>query len=394
MTLHMTQHMTQHRATTRLRQAVACCLGLIALAILGCDKAAPPTPVTRNALELPVATVAVATLPVAWNAVGTVVSDQRIDVTSKMTGYIRTLHVREGEPVKAGQLLASLDGSDVDGGIHQAQGAVDTAAALLADAQADLGRYQNLFDAGSIAEVQLRKARLQRDTLTEQLKSARAALDTARAQRDYTSIVSPTAGVVVARYRQAGDLATPGAPILTVESPDLLMFDTFVTDAHLAKIVVGDAVEVKVEGALVTGRVARIVPSSDPVTRKFQVKVALPAHPAIRPGIFGRAQFLLDGRKQPVIHPTWLVERGGLRGVFVVDEDQRAHFRWLRTQREWPDKIEVVSGLSAGETVVAANDPRLREGDTIVPAHSRADPAPATGSDLDGERADSVGAAP
>lgn len=382
---------------TRLRFFAAGGFWAMALLIQGCGESTPPVASARNQLELPVATVAEATLPVGWNAVGTVVSDQRVDVTSKMTGYIRTLHVREGEPVKAGQLLVSLDASDVDGGIRQARSAVETAAAMLADAKDDLTRYQNLFDAGSVAEVQLRKARLQHDTLAEQLQSARAALATASAQRDYTSIASPADGVVVARYRQTGDLAAPGSPILTVESPHLLMFDTYVTDAHLAKINVGDPVAVTVEGAQVTGQVARVVPSSDPVTRKFQVKVALPENPALRPGVFGRAQFQMGGTRQVVVDPAWLAERGGLRGVFVVDRDQRAHFRWLRTRREWADKIEVVSGLSTGETVVARADPRLREGDKIIPTNpgSAMAPAPAgAGSDLDGKRADATGAAP
>lgn len=385
------------RTMTQFRLFAACGFWAMALLIQGCGESTPPAAITRKPLELPVATVAEATLPVGWNAVGTVVSDQRVDVASKMTGYIRTLHVREGEPVKAGQLLVSLDASDVDGGIRQAHGAVETAAAMLADAKADLARYQSLFDAGSIAEVQLRKARLQHDTLAEQVQSARAALATARAQRDYTSIVSPTDGVVVARYRQTGDLAAPGSPILTVESPHLLMFETYVTDAHLAKINAGDPVAVTVEGAQVTGQIARVVPSSDPVTRKFQVKIALPENPALRPGVFGRAQFQLGGTRQIVIHPAWLAERGGLRGVFVVDRDQRAHFRWLRTGREWADKIEVVSGLSAGETVVARADPRLREGDTVIPTTpgSAVDSTPAAaGSDPDGKRADSAGAAP
>jgi RND family efflux transporter MFP subunit len=356
---------------------------VVALILAGCGgETAPATTTGRAPLSLPTARVVEVELPVGWSAVGTVVSDQRIDVSSKISGYIRVLHVREGEAVKAGQLLVSLDGADVEGSIHQAQGAVDTAEALLADANADLTRYQNLFDAGSIAEVQLRKARVQRDTLAEQVRSAQTALATARAQRDYSRIVSPHDGVVVARYRQSGDLAVPGQPILTVESPRLLMFDTYVTDAQLAHIHIGDAVAVTLDGAEVTGTVARIVPSSDPVTRKFQVKIALSPGPAIRAGSFGRALFQLGGTRQLVVHPSWLAERGGLRGVFVVDTEQRAHFRWLRTRREWPERIEVVSGLSAGETVVAASDPRLRDGDVIVaapaaaPAADVAAPAP------------------
>jgi len=343
----------------------ACCCAVLS----GCGDAAPPAPEPEpSSWELPTARVVEAALPVTWEAVGTLVSEARVEVASRASGYIRELHVHEGERVRAGQLLVTLDDSDIEAAVRQAQSAVDAAAAQLADARIDLARYQNLYAAGSIAEVQLRKARLQRDTLAEQLAGAQAGLKAAQAQRDYVCILSPTDGVVVARQRQRGDLAAPGAPILTVESTAQLLFATYVTDAYLDDIALGDEVAVRVDGKRFAGRVARIVPSSDPVTRKFEVKVALPGDAALRPGSFGRAEFVLGERVQPVIAPGWLVERGGLKGVFVVDAEQRARFRWVRTQREWPDRIEVVAGLRPGEIVIAGSDPRLRDGDRVRPA--------------------------
>ncbi len=347
----------------RVSILVAACLGA---ALSGCGDTAPPAPAAEPAAwALPTARVVEAALPVTWEAVGTVVSEARVEIASRTSGYIRDLHVHEGDAVQAGQLLATLDDSDIEAAVRQAQSAVAAAAGQLADAGIDLSRYRNLYEAGSIAEVQLRKARLQRDTLGEQLASAQAALQSARAQREYVRIVSPTAGVVVARHRQRGDLAAPGVPILTVESAAQLMFATYVTDAYLNAIALGDEVAVRLADVRLSGRIARIVPSSDPVTRKFEVKVALPADAALRPGRFGRAEFVLGARRQPVIEPGWLVERGGLKGVFVVDAEQRARFRWVRTRREWPDRIEVVAGLRAGEIVIAKSDPRLRDGDRI-----------------------------
>ena len=342
---------------------VAVCLGV---ALVGCGDAGSPAPAPEPATwALPTAKVAAAALPVTWEAVGTVVSEARVEVASRASGYIRDLHVHEGDSVRAGQLLVTLDDSDIEAAVHQAESAVAAASAQLDDARIDLTRYQNLYAAGSVAEVQLRKAQLQHDTLAEQLAGARAGLKSARAQRGYVRILSPTDGVVVARQRQRGDLAAPGVPILTVESATQLMFATFVTDSYLSHIALGAEVAVRLNGSRLGGRVARIVPSSDPVTRKFEIKVALPADPALRPGRFGRAEFVLGTRRRPVIEPAWLVERGGLKGVFVVDAGQRAHFRWIRTEREWPDRIEVVAGLRAGEIVVARSDPRLRDGDTI-----------------------------
>ena len=82
--------------------------------------------------------------------------------------------------------------------------------------------------------------------------------------------------------------------------------------------------------------------------------------------MFGRAAFQIGESKLLVVPRQALVERGGLYGVFVVDGEGKAHFRWLHTGREWPDRVEVTAGLQPGERLVAAPDSALRDGDRIV----------------------------
>jgi len=74
----------------------------------------------------------------------------------------------------------------------------------------------------------------------------------------------------------------------------------------------------------------------------------------------------------PVVPRQALVERGGLYGVFVVDGEGNAYFRWLRTGREWPDRVEVTAGLQSGERLVMVPDSALRDGDRIVGSEARA----------------------
>ncbi|TAL06228.1 MAG: hypothetical protein EPO03_07300 [Porticoccaceae bacterium] len=97
------------------------------------------------------------------------------------------------------------------------------------------------------------------------------------------------------------------------------------------------------------------------------MKIALPEAPGLAPGLFGRAHFNLGDETLLTMPRTALVERGGLTGVFVVDAEQRARFRWLRTRREWPDRIEVTAGLEPGERIIARAVPRLPEGTRIDP---------------------------
>jgi RND family efflux transporter MFP subunit len=342
-------------------------LALSAL-LSACGKApeAQPQPAPKS-WDLAVVKVATAGLPIDYTTVGSVVSDQRIEVTSRMSGYIHELLVREGDRVRRGQIIARLDGADVEGSIRQSRAGVGAASSALADAQIDFERFQRLYERASVSENEWRKVRLKRDAARESLNQAQAAQDTANAQRAYVDIRSPDDGVVVARLKQAGDLAAPGAPMLTLEVGRALLFETSVSEAHVAAIAVGSRARVKIDALtqVFEGTVSRVVPSGDPVTRSYLVKVALPETAGLMPGMFGRASFAVGDSPSLLVPAQALVERGGLRGVFLVDEAGLARFRWLRTGREWPDRIEVTAGLAAGERIVAAVDPGLREGDRI-----------------------------
>jgi RND family efflux transporter MFP subunit len=306
--------------------------------------------------------------PLEYTTIGSVVSDQRINVSSKLTGYIREILALEGDRVRRGQILARIDGSDVEGGVRQGEAATASAEALFHDARIDLDRFQRLFERGSISDYEFRKIRVRFDAAREALNNARAGLDTSLAQRAYAEIRSPADGVVVARIKRAGDLAVPGAPILTLESGRGLLFETFVEESRVAAIAVGKPVEVRIDvlAAPLKGTVSRVVPSGDPISRSYQVKIALPETIGLMPGMFGRAGFVIGESRLPLVPRLALVERGGLRGVFVVDGENRARFRWLRTGREWPDRVEVTAGLNSGERLVAASEPALRDGDHII----------------------------
>jgi RND family efflux transporter MFP subunit len=349
---------------------------MLAVCLIACHRnhGVEPQPVPQ-ARNLPVITVSVGA-PVEYTTVGSVVSDQRVDVTSRLSGYIRAVLVHEGDRVRRGQVLVRLDASDVEGGIRQSQAGVSAAQAAFRDAEADREHFQRLFEHETVSDNELRKVVLKDEAARETLNQARAVYDTACAQREYAVIKSPVDGTVVARVKLAGDLAVPGAPILTLESEHGLLFEAFVDvdRESMSTIAVGKPVEVRIDGlsAPLKGTVSRLVSSADPATRSYQMKIALPETAGLTPGMFGRAVFQIGENKSLVVPRQALVERGGLSGVFVVDEDGKAHFRWLHIGREWPDRVEVTAGLKIGERLVAAPDSALRDGDRIagIEAHN------------------------
>lgn len=320
-------------------------------------------------------TVAVAAreLPLLYTGTGSVVSDQRVDIDSRVSAYIRAIEVREGQRVAEGQLLATLDAHGVEAAIRATVAARDQALAARDDAARDVHDAQILNGIGAASGVNLRKARLQLQTASETLAAAEAELARAQSERQYVRILSPIDGLVVARHRRAGDLALPGVPLLTVESDSVLLFETQVAERVVGAIQAGDAVQVSIDalGASLQGEVQRRVASGDPVTRRFLVQVRLPRTEGLLPGMFGRALFTVGAREAIVVPAAAVVERGGLRGVYVVGDEARVRFRWLRTEHASGQGIVVSAGLDSGERIVAAPPQEMREGDLVaVPANA------------------------
>jgi RND family efflux transporter MFP subunit len=323
----------------------------------------------QRKIHMPTEVVQTADIPDIDSEPGSVISDERIDVTSRVVGFIRNLDVREGQKVGRGDVLVQIDPADVNSAIRQTQAGVAAAKDDLADAERDLKAFSTGATQGWVSADTRRKAQVRRDIAQTALTKTEAALASAQAQQAYTTISSPVDGVVVARYKHRGDMATAGVPILTIESMEVLLFRIFVSESNVGRITPNMAASVRIDaphGDAIKGAVRRIIPSGDPVTRRYEVDVAFPVSPEILPGMFGRAVFILGSSPAPVIPKQVLVQRGGLDGVFVVDGRNVAHFRWLRLGREWNELIEVISGLSAGEKILSRVDNTVKDGVVIL----------------------------
>lgn len=343
--------------------------GSILLILSACNEEhtvyAPPAAKT---FELPVMTVQLVPIPRIYTVPGSVKSDERIQVSSRISGYIQNISVHEGDQVTKGAILVKIDPTEVEGAIRQTLAAVQTANTALSDAERDTARLSGLQKKGVVSNETLRKAKVLRDVARSTLAEAKAALDTAQAARRYVSVKSPFNGIVVMRHKQVGDLATPGVPVLTIESRARLLLRTSVAESRIRNIHTGEQVQVEIDALgknEIAGVVLRVIPSGDPVTRRYDVEISLPNKPGIYPGMFGRAHFILGSDTSPVVPKAAIVERGGLRGVFVLDQERAVKFRWLRMGREWADRVEIIVGLKDGETILSQNDRRVHDGDVI-----------------------------
>ncbi|MGL1956937.1 MAG: efflux RND transporter periplasmic adaptor subunit [Colwellia sp.] len=340
---------------------------LVLFVIVGCKNEVVINSKVEKTWDAAVLKVKKVKHPVNYKSIGSVVSDQRIGVASRATGFIRNILVLEGDFVSKDQLLISLDSSDVEGAIEQAKAAVNSAKLTVIDADLDVERYKDLFKRGSVSENTMRKTQLFRDRAKDSLVKAETALSTAQSQRQYIQILSEIQGVVVERHLRKGDLATPGKPILTIESSQELFFDTYVAESQISKIQKGAKVDVSIDALdqKIEGIIARVVPAGDSTTRRYKVKIVLKNHDGLLSGMFGRVNFVLGEKPAVVIPKSALIERGGLIGVFVVNEHKEAHFRWLQLGTKKADLVEVRAGLLANESIVLHGKPQIREGDLI-----------------------------
>jgi RND family efflux transporter MFP subunit len=267
--------------------------------------------------------------------------------------------------------------AEVESAIPELENATAAAKANLDLAQATFNRMEELAAKKSISnqEFDEASARLKAAQANyEMTRSRRTQLDSKMAQvdqevraagimRDYAKLAAPFSGVVINKTVEPGNLATPGAPLLTIEQDGLYRLEASVDESKLASVRVGQAVEAVIDASdrKVNARVTEIVPSVDSASRSYIVKLDLPSMPQLRTGMFGRAIFPMGMEKVVAIPVAALMDRGQLQSVFVV-EDGVAHTRLVTTGRRTKDGVEVLSGLNAGETLVVPIPQGLQDG--------------------------------
>jgi RND family efflux transporter MFP subunit len=337
----------------------------------GHDGEAPAPTGTSVAAQV----VAVASGTIAETDVvpGSVVAEQRVEVASRLMGYIRTIAVNEGDAVKPGQLLFSIDPTDIQGQVNQARAGVAQADAALADAKTDFERFANLYKDESVSRQTYEKMELKFRVAQSQATAARAGLQTADAQLHYADVRSPIDGIVSQKLAASGDLAAPGRPVLVVENPARLQIQTAVSDATFAHLKLGDVVSIEVDGSPtpIEARIARLVAAADAASHTHLVKLDLPATAGLRSGAFARAYFVTGSREGVRVPEAALQRRAGIAGVMVIDDQGIAHYRMVSAGTRSGGMVEIQAGLSGGERIALDAAGALNSGDHVTPAGSR-----------------------
>jgi RND family efflux transporter MFP subunit len=344
-------------------------------------------------VKAPVAVARTSSQPLSYEAVGTVQPATTSTLSSKLMGAIREIRVQEGDRVKQGQTLVVIDKRQVSAQLRQAQAALDEARraeaavvstrdAAVAGAQlarATYERYLQLIKEDSASrqefdEVEARHLQAQAALKqTEQLlaaaryrvQQAEAAVSVAGVSSDDAAIVAPYDGMVTAKLSDVGDLASPGTPFLILESTGLFRVDVVLPEVYFSAVRPKQTCMVSIPAVgdqLLEGSVETIAPAADQSSRSFLVKIRLAADEAVRSGMFARVFFNTGEEPMMLIPVSAVVPQGQLTGVFIVDDNQIARFRLMRTGRRFGDSVEVITGLDNGQRFVVKSPPTLTDG--------------------------------
>ena len=352
--------------------------GLVAAAVFSAGSALAQAP------AVPTQVVQSASVGSAYVLDGVVEPVRQSTVAAQASGRIATLLVRAGDTVRAGQVLATIDDREASAGLQRSQAQVNQADAELRNAQANLERTRDLQGKGFVSKAALDTATTQREGAQAQRDQAVAGARQSGLSQSFTRVTAPFDGRVLQTLAEAGDLAVPGKPLLTLFAPTPLRATVQVPASRAQAARGASQVVVQVDDGSGTlraitpvGRV--VVPSSDPVSQTTEWRLELaPADSAnLMPGQQVRVRFTqrqTDTATQLLLPQAAIVRRGELTAVYVVANGAFS----LRAVRLGADRgaegVEVLAGIKSGDAV--ALDPNRAGFANAAPAAPTAPTAP------------------
>lgn len=308
-------------------------------------------------------------------ASGKLVAKNSVNISTRMMGYITSMKAEVGQNVQAGQLLVSINSTDIQAKGGQANAQISQAQASYNIARKDYERFQNLYKSQSASQKELDDMRARYEMAQAGLQAAQQMKNEVNAQYRYTNVTAPISGTITAKFAEQGDMASPGMPLLTIESPSSLQAQVLVSEQNITMISNGMPIEVTLKSMnkTVSGTVSEISRSAADTGGQYMVKINIHNAADLLPGMFVNVQFPVKSsgkinqsfQESMMIPKTALVENGQLTGVYVVSSQNTAVLRWLKTGKTIGEQVEILSGLNPQETYIVSSSGKLYNGAKI-----------------------------
>ena len=351
-------------------------LSLATLVLFSCGKEAKEVTNTEPAIKVVVNGLATNNSEFI-TASGKTEAESSANLSTRMMGYVTKVYVKTGQKVGAGQLLVSINSSDLEAKKAQVDASILQATAAYNNAKKDYDRFVNLFAQQSASQKEL-------DDMTSRYEMAKAGLAGAKqmrnevmAQFSYSNITAPFSGEVTNTFIKEGDMANPGMPLVSIEGASRMQVTAMVSESDITKITNGMPVKIMVKSLNkeVSGKVSEVSGSAKNTGGQYLVKVTLNSNDkSILSGMFVNVQFPIANttkseitvKSDKVMVPeSALVKQGQLTGIYTIANGKTAILRWVRTGKTYDNQVEVLSGLSANEQYIVSSEGKLYNGAKI-----------------------------
>ncbi len=280
-------------------------------------------------------------------------------VAAQTTGRIVEIDADVDDYVPKGQVIIRFRDTEQKAALKRAQAGLDEASARYKQSKDEYERRKNLFAKQLISKAAMDAASADYKSAQARLAGAQGAVTAAQEQLDHTVVRAPYSGIVTARHVEVGETATVGQPLMTGISLEELRASVDIPQEYVDTLRHdADILVTLPDGRVVKGESLRVFPYADPQAHTFKVRVNLkPGEKGVYPGMLIKVS-LVTGEVQRLVVPVQaVIHRSEVTGVYVVGDDGAVHLRQVRIGHEYEGgEVEVLSGLSAGETV--ALDPQ------------------------------------
>lgn len=289
-------------------------------------------------------------------------------LSTRMMGYVDKINVEIGDKVRKGQLLVSINNSELQAQHAQVNAKITEAQAAFNNAEKDYNRFKNLFEENSASQKELDDVTANYEMAKARLEAARQMKNEVQAQFAYVNIRAPFSGVITNKFAEEGDMANPGMPLVAMESPGAFEVRATVPESEVSSIKEGTEVDVNVKtiDKTLKGVISEVSASAKNTGSQYPVKISLEdTGDEIRSGMYVSIDIPVKqktGSERVLIPSEALVHRGELTGLYTVSTQNTALLRWVRLGKTYGDQVEVLSGLKADEKYIIDAEGKLYNG--------------------------------
>ena len=315
-----------------------------------------------NGTAVETAVVQMGTIEETTTLKGTLEGGKEVDVSPSTSGTVQYIGVAVGDYVYSGQTLCTIDNSNYQANLLQAQANYNAALANANNAKSNLAKMQALYEEGAVSKQQVEQAQLAVDT--SGVDAAAAQVKSAQQQISNCTVSAPISGQVAAVNVQQGGMASAGGPAIRLVTVDDVKIKANVTESNINHVHSGETLNVKIEAASeydFVGKITSVAPAADRQTNTYPVEITISnASGLLKPGMFAEAQLVTNSAKNVLVVPAEAVNTDNC--VYVLQEDSTVKKVEVKVGLSNENYVQIISGLELGDRIVTTGNHLLYDG--------------------------------